>query len=181
MGVPPDAASYILIRPEPGVETDTLAARLRAALPETNLVTQADFIASDREMIRQMGADILRAMNAVAYVVGLLVIALTIYTATLERAREYGMLKAIGADTFALLRVVLAQAFLGSVLGLAVGTGLAYGIAALVSRLLPEMLVLIEPETLVRQVPVFLAVTGLAAVIPIGRLARMDPLVVFKG
>jgi putative ABC transport system permease protein len=181
MGVSPQAASYILIRPEPGTDRDFLAARLRSALPEANLLTQTDFIASDREMIRQMGADILRAMNSVAYVVGLLVIALTIYTATLERAREYGMLKAIGANTFALLRVVFTQAFAGAGLGLVVGIAMAYGSAALVGRLLPEMLILIEPETILRQIPIFFAVTGLAALLPVGKIARLDPLVVFKG
>jgi len=180
MGVPAETASYILIRPEPGVDRDVLAARLRQELPDANLITQEAFIESDREMIRQMGADILQAMNAVSYVVGLLVIALTVYTATLEKSREYGVLKAIGAGTWALLRAVLAQAYLGSTLGLVFGIGMAYGIAALVSRLLPEMLVLIELETLVRQIPVFIVVTGLAALLPLGRLAGLDPVVVFK-
>lgn len=180
MGVSPQAASYILIQPKPGVDLDTLATRLRAVIPEANLLTQAEFVASDQEMIRQMGADILRAMNSVAYVVGLLVIGLTVYTATLERVREYGVLKAIGANTAALLRVVFTQAFASSALGFVVGVGASYGVAALVGRLLPEMSILIEPDELLRQVPVFIVVTALAALLPVGRIARLDPMAVFK-
>lgn len=180
MGVSSESASYILIKPEQGADLAALTDRLREALPEANLLTQSAFIASDKEMIRQMGADIIQAMNYVAYVVGLLVIGLTIYTATLERKREYGVLKAIGAGTPALLRVVFAQAFIGSGLGFVLGVALAYGVAALVVRIFPEMLILIEPTYVLQQAPVLFLVTTLAALLPIGRIARMDPMVVFK-
>lgn len=180
MGVPPDAASYILVRPEEGADLETLAARLRQAAPEANLMTQGDFAASDQEMIRQMGVDVIRAMNLVAYVVGLLVIGLTIYTATVERAREYGVLKAIGANLRRLLAVVFAQSFVSAGLGFLAGIGLAYGTAALVSALFPEMLILIEPAQLLREAPILALITALAALLPLGRIARLDPMVVFQ-
>jgi putative ABC transport system permease protein len=180
MGVSPEAASYILIQPAPGIDLETLADRLRAALPQANLLTQSAFMASDKEMIRQMGADIIRAMDYVAYIVGLLVIGLTIYTATLERKREYGVLKAIGADTTALLQAVFVQSFIGSGVGFVVGVGAAYGVAVLVRYLFPEMLILIRPSSVFQQMPVFLLVTAFAALLPIGRIARMDAMVVFK-
>ncbi len=143
-------------------------------------MTQADFAASDQEMIRQMGVDIVRAMNMVAYVIGLLVIGMTIYTATLERSREYGVLKAIGADNRRLLSVVFAQAFVSAGLGYIAGVLLAYGTAALVSRLFPEMLVLIKPVEFLSEIPVLGFITTLAALLPIGRVNRLDPMVVFK-
>jgi putative ABC transport system permease protein len=180
MGVPPDGASYILIRPEESADLDALGSRLRNVAPDASLMTRADFAASDQEMIRQMGVDVVRAMNMVAYVVGLLVIGLTIYTATVERAREYGVLKAIGADTRNLLTVVFAQAFVSAGLGFLAGIGLAYGTAALVSSLFPEMLILIEPAQLLREAPILVLITALAALLPLGRIARLDPMVVFQ-
>lgn len=180
MGVPSGAASYVLVQVEPGADRAVVAARLREAVPQGNLMTREAFIASDQEMIRQMGADIIRAMTMVAYVVGLLVIGLTIYTATVERAREYAVLKAIGARSDHLLRAVFAQAIASSVLGFVAGVMLAYVAAALVSRLLPEMLVLIRPAEIVRQAPVLLVVTAVAALLPLARVLRLDPLVVFR-
>lgn len=180
MGVPASAASYILVQPEPGADEDALAARLREAVPEANLMTREAFIASDKEMIRQMGADIIRAMTMVAYVVGVLVIGLTVYTATVERAREYAVLKAIGAHSGHLLRAVFAQAIASTALGFVAGVVLAYVAAALVGWLLPEMLVLIRPEEVVRQAPVLLLVTALAALLPLGRVLRLDPVAVFR-
>jgi putative ABC transport system permease protein len=181
MGVTTDAASYVLIRTEDDADRARVADQLREAIPEGNLLTREEFIASDQEMIRQMGADVIQAMNSVAYVVGLLVIALTIYTATVERAREYGVLKAIGADTVLLMRAVAAQAFISSGFGFLLGVPLAYGIGALITILLPEMLIAIDPSDLLRQAPVLFVITGVASLLPLGRIIRLDPMTVFKG
>jgi putative ABC transport system permease protein len=180
MGVPSQAASYILVQPEPNVDLNELSVRLRKAVPDANLLTQDQFIASDKEMIRQMGADIIRAMNSVSYVVGLLVIALTVYTATADRAREYSVLKAIGANTLHLVQIVLLQASVSSFLGFFTGVGLAYAVAALIKQLLPEMLILIEPTQWLTQLPVLMVVTVIASLLPIRHMAQLDPMLVFK-
>lgn len=181
MGVGPNSASYVLIQPDPSADRAATADRIRQAIPEANLLSSEEFIQSDQEMIRQMGADVIQAMNLVAYIVGLLVVGLTVYTATVERIREYGVLKAVGADTPALMRVAAAQAYISSGLGLAVGIPLAYAVGAVVTWLLPEMLIVIDPLELLRQVPVLAAITGAAALLPLGRIARVDPVLVFKG
>lgn len=180
LGVSPNAASYILVQPDPSEKPNVLAEDLSKAFPEANLMTQAEFIASDKEMIRQMGADVIRAMNVVAYLVGMLVIGLTIYTATLERAREYGMLKAVGANTWNLLNLVIVQALISVGLGALAGIILSYAVAALINRFLPEMLVLIEPGYILQQFPLLLVITALAALLPLSRVARQDPMIVFQ-
>jgi putative ABC transport system permease protein len=180
MGVSPEAASYVLIQPEPGTDLATLQAAIRATVPEANLLTQQAFAASDQEMIRQMGVDVIRAMNLVAYAVGLLVIGLTIYTATLERAREYGVLKALGANNRQLLQVVFGQAFVSAGLGTVAGIGLAYGVGALITRALPEMSIVIRPGYLVGELPTLVLITAVATLLPTGRILRLDPMVVFR-
>lgn len=179
-GVSPQAASYILVQSEPTADLEALADALRAAVPEANVLTQTDLIAKERDLIQQMGADVLLAMTTVAYVIGLLVIGLTIYTATLERAREYGVLKALGADSKRLLSVVFAQAFIAAGLGYIIGVALAYAAAASVNRLFPEMLILIEPIRWLREVPMLAMIVALAAFLPVQRITRLDPMVVFQ-
>jgi len=105
---------------------------------------------------------------------------LTIYTATLERAREYGVLKAIGADNRQLLGVVFAQAFSAAGLGYVVGVGLAYGTAAGVSRLFPDMLILIEPSRWLGEIPILVVIITIASLSPIRRVMSLDPMVVFQ-
>lgn len=180
MGVSPKAASYILVQPEPGLNPDILSDNLFEAVPGINVMTQADFAASDQEMIHQMGVDIIKAMNMVSDVVGLLVVGLTIYTATLERTREYGVLKAIGANFTSLMKVVFTQAYISTSLGFIAGVVLSYAISSLVSAFLPEMLILIRTENILQQIPVLIGITALAALLPLGRVAHLDPMVVFK-
>lgn len=181
MGVSPQSASYVLIKPAQGKDTALLLNDLEESFPNVNWMQKDEFIASDKEMIRQMGADVIRAMNVISYVVGMLVIGLTIYTATLERAREYGMLKAIGMNSGSLLRLVFVQAFVSAGLGILVGILLTFGLARLISNALPEMLVIIDPDFILRQLPILAGITTIGALIPMGRILRLDALVVFRG
>jgi putative ABC transport system permease protein len=180
MGVAPQAASYVLVQPDPDVDSGTLIQSLRAAVPEANVLNQVDLVNTEQELVRQMGTDVIRAMSAVAYVIGMLVIGLTIYTTTLERAREYGVLKAIGANNWQLLGAVFAQAFIAAGLGYVTGVGLAYGTAAGVSRLFPDMLILIEPSRWLSEIPMLAVIVAFAAFSPIKRVMSLDPLAVFQ-
>lgn len=180
MDVSPQAASYILIQPEVNINIEELATEINALIPEINILTQAEFVASDQEMIRQMGADILQMMNVIAYIIGILVIGITVYTATVERAREFGVLKAIGANMFQLVSTVFVQSFMMAGFGFIVGIVLAYLVSALVVRVSPEILILIKPNQWLSQIPILVIVTGIASLLPIQQIRNVDPLVVFK-
>ncbi|MDQ7037508.1 MAG: ABC transporter permease [Anaerolineae bacterium] len=180
MGVSPESASYILIQPEQDADLETLIADIQTAIPDANLLTKADFIASDQEMIRQMGADIVQMMNTISYVIGMLVIGITIYTATLERTQEYGVLKAIGAKPSQLLRLVLSQSLVSAALGYIVGVLAAYGLAIIVVRFVPEMPILLQPTRWILQAPILGFVAIVAALLPMAHIVQIDPLVAFK-
>lgn len=180
MGVSAQSASYVLIQTEAGINVERLAEELNQAIPEANILTQAEFIASDQEMIRQMGADILQMMNVLAYIIGVLIIGITVYTAMLERVREFGVLKAIGANTVQLLSTVFAQSFIIAFVGFGAGVVLAYLVSVLVISISPEILILIEPNLWLSQLPVLMIVTGIASLLPVHQIRNVDPLVVFK-
>ncbi len=179
MGVSPQSASYVLVKPLQGTDLSILRERLKTAIPEANLKTKAEFVNSDMELARKMGSDVIRVMNVVAYVIGLLVIGISIYTITLERQREYGVLKAIGANTPHLLTVVFAQALTSACLGYLLGIVLAY-VAETLIRTLSLTQIIIEPSGVLSQLPVLIAITLLAALMSVGRVIRLDPMVVFQ-
>jgi ABC-type antimicrobial peptide transport system permease subunit len=60
------------------------------------------------------------------------------------------------------------------------GIGLAYGVGALITRMLPEMSIVIRPGYLLSELPVFLLITAVAALLPTGRVLRLDPMMVFR-
>lgn len=96
-----------------------------------------------------------------------------------SRTREIGLRVAIGATPRAVVALVVRQAMLWTVTGMAIGIALA--LAA--SRLLGSMLYGVSPTDPVTFGSVILllgSVAGLAAVIPALRASRLDPLVALR-
>lgn len=180
LGLPPGVSSYILVQSAAGADRAKLERQLDS-IEAAHALQREAFIASDQLMIRSMGIDVVRAMKSVAYVVGLLVIGLTLYTATLERKREYGILRAVGGSLRHLWAVVLAQALISALLGILFGVALAFAVAWLISTALPEMLVLVYFTDVLSVMWTLLMVSILAALLPAVQVGRLDPMMVFRG
>lgn len=176
----PGIVSYYLIEVDKGFAPSMVAREIRDSVPGLNALTGQKFIANDREVIRQMGIDIIASMAMVAYLVGIMVVGLAIYTATVSRVRDYGVLKAIGAKGVRLYWAVVLQAVLSSLIGFAVGLILTFGVAQLVRALVPELLVVIEPAAALRVFEAALIMGVAAALVPTRRMARIEPSIAFQ-
>lgn len=73
-------------------------------------------------------------------VVGFLVVFLSLYMAVLERTREIGILKALGASRGYILQVLLRETVLLTLLGSIVGIMATYGVRMLIQTLVPASL-----------------------------------------
>ena len=96
-----------------------------------------------------------------------------------SRTREIGVRVAIGATPRAVVTMVVRQAMIWTVTGMAIGVALA----AVVARLLGSMLYGIspmDPVTFGAVIVVLGLVAGLAAVVPALRASRLDPLVALR-
>ena len=100
----PGLRSFLLVTPAAGVSPEALRDRL--GIPGTEVLLKAEVIANDRKLMARVYDAPIGLMVAIAFVVGVLVVGLVIYTATIERRREYGAVKAIGARNRMLYRVV---------------------------------------------------------------------------
>ncbi len=111
----------------------------------------------------------------ISLVVGFLVVLLTMYTAVLERTREIGILKALGASPGYILGVLLREAVLLAVIGTIVGIVMTYGCKWLLHFMLPPMLTEISVP---RWWPIALAISLvgalLGAIYPGVKAARQD-------
>ena len=120
----------------------------------------------------------LRLMVAIAFLAGVLIVALTVYAQVAERRREYGIIKALGASRRRLGVLALAQTLVLAVLGLAAG-GLLLAARAL-GWTRPQFEVVITGGLLVQAIGAALVMALLAA-IPARRLARLDPATAYRG
>lgn len=126
------------------------------------------------------GADVISIMNIVGFVVGLVVVALTVYVATFARRREYGALKALGAPNRFLYGVVLAQAFLSVALGFVAGLAFTGLLGLIVPRAGFDLELGISVPSLAKVGLFAAAIAGLAAILPIRQVAGLDPAIVFR-
>lgn len=175
----PGATSFILVSPAPGTTATALRDRLDT-LPGVEAVLKSDMVANDVTLIARFFSLPLQLMVAIAFLVGTLVVGLVIYTATTERRKEYGMLKAIGARNGLLYRVVTAQALLAALTGAALGVGLAFGVAELIMVARPQFLVTLAAPAVAQVVGATLLMAALASLFPARLLAQLAPAEAFR-
>ncbi len=175
----PTLQSFLLVSPAAGTSPEALRDRL--TIPGTEVLLKTDVIANDRKLMARVYDAPIGLMVAIAFVVGVLVVGLVIYTATIERRREYGAVKAIGARNRTLYRVVAIQALIAAAAGAVAGVALGYGAGAALMAWRPQFRVEIEPAAVGVVLAASLVMALLAALIPARAVARLEPAEVFRG
>ncbi len=175
-----DIVNYVVVRGGPGVDARALAARIRDEVPGTKPMVEADFIERNLADLEEGFLPIVLVLVVVAFVIGTAVIGLTIYTATLEKRREYGVLKAVGVSNRRLFGMVYLQALAAAAFGLVLGIGLTYAVSALVTELVPSFVTTFESGDFALVVLGTLGMSVVSSFIPMRPVARLDPAEVFR-
>jgi putative ABC transport system permease protein len=144
------------------------------------LYSSDEFATNTRDRILSNVIPILLMVLALAFIVGLAVAGLTIYTATVEKQREYGILKAVGFKNSFLYRVVLEQSLVTGILGFLIGVGITILITLFASDFVPQFVTYVRLADIAFVALVTLIMSAIAAYIPVRRLASIDPVAVFK-
>ncbi len=176
-GVP----NLLLIEVVPDAKVSQVQDALEAAVPPVDVVTPEELASRDVAMVRELLGSVLNLMVGVAYVVGVLVIGLTLYASVLERVQEYGVMKALGARNGRLYRYVLGQGFIFTSLGFVLGIVVSLGVAALLTWLMPQYQVSpLDAQVLLRAAVAVMLMGAVASLLPIRQVAGVDPAQVFK-
>ena len=173
--------SYVLVKVEPGRSSEEVAKLIDEDVGGVSAQSRQDFAEQERRLVNDMAGDLLAIMNLAGFMTGLAVVALTVYTATLARRAEYGVLKAVGAPNTRLYGVVLAQALYSVVLGFAVGLAFTLTLSAIVPYLGANLPMQVGGASLVKVGGVSLVLAALSAVLPVRQIAGLDPATVFRG
>jgi putative ABC transport system permease protein len=173
--------SFLLVKVNDGENPEVVAVRIQAQVRDVTVQTRGEFASQERQVVKDMSTDLITIMNLIGFLIGLAVMALTVYTATLARRAEYGVLKALGARNGQLYRAVLAQAVLSVVIGLGVGLSITFLLSSIVPRLGVSMIMAISMLSLLKVGSLSLIIAGIAAILPIRQIAGIDPVMVFRG
>jgi putative ABC transport system permease protein len=117
----------------------------------------------------------IHAMISLAVAIGLLVIFLTMYTTVIERTRDIGVLKSLGANQGFIVRALLTESAALCAVGIAAGVGLSYAVRAAFLAGFPTLSILITPEWVLRAAGIALFGAILGASYPAWLASRKDP------
>lgn len=172
--------SYVLVQPDAGLSPRELADRITA---ETGLSarTEQEFIGTTvLWMLKNSPIPfVVGIIVTIGFLVGTVITGQTFYAYVLENSRYFGALRAMGAESSRLARLILLQAgFVGLV-----GYGIGMGLISVTFSLLPAgraPLLLLWPVPLIALAAI-LAISALAAILGIRRIAALEPAMVFRG
>jgi len=119
---------------------------------------------------------VIRAVTGIAVVVGFLVIFQAMYTAVLERTREIGILKAMGASKPAITGVVLRECAVLAILGVLLGVAGTYGVRELTMHIFPTIPFQITAGWIGRGAAIAFVGSLFGAMYPAWMAARKDPI-----
>ena len=167
---------FAFVSGEAALPSEALDAAV-AADPDAKIQTRADFVHDRASGFSQL-LNLLYVLLAFSVVVSLLGMVNTLVLSVYERTREIGMLRAIGMTRSQVRRMVryesVITALIGAVLGIAIGVGLA----ALVTRSIPEVDLSfgLPIGTLALFALVAIVAGVLAAILPARRASRLNVL-----
>ena len=175
-----DIVSYGLVVLEPGADRGAVQRAIVAADPGLQVYTKEAFASSVRKEIDDSFLPIITILVGIGFVVGAAVVGLTIYTATIERTREFGVMKAVGASAGFVYRIVLSQAAMLTAAGFVVGLGGAWSVAQLAVAAVPEFMTVFRWQDIAAVFGAAILMALVASFVPVRRLNSIDPAVVFK-
>ncbi len=172
--------SYIVVKLAPGANAESVRAELARRLPYNDVFTSAAWAERSRGYwVENTGIGFNAFLTVfLGCLVGVVVVAQTLYTSTMEHLKEFGTVKAIGGSNLDIYKMLGKQASVAAVLGFVVG----YVPAQLLKPVIASagLKLIIAPEiTAVVLVGTLLLCTA-SALVSFRKVASIDPALVFR-
>lgn len=127
--VPLTTISAILVDLEPGANTIKVRDDINKTIFGVRSWLPQEFSIETRITVVKSGGIAISFGTLILFAIisGFIIIGLTLYSAAIDRIRDYGTLKAIGANNSFITRLILTQAFVFAIVGFAMGYALVEG------------------------------------------------------
>jgi len=169
-----DKASIFLLRCTRPEHTEDVMAQMRQIFPGYPVRPLKDFLSLMTSTNIPGLEAFIDSMIALAVSIGLLVIFLTMYTTVIERTRDIGVLKSLGANRLFIVRALLTESAALCALGILAGVGLSYLVRAAFVAGFPTLSILITPGWLLRAAGIALVGAIFGASYPAWMASRKD-------
>src|SRR5579863_6376535 len=141
-----DKASIFFLKCTRADHTQAVMDEMRPIFPGYEIRPLKDFL-SLMTASNLPGLDaFIESMIALAVSIGFLVILLSMYTTVIERTRDIGVLKSLGASKKFIIRTVLGESLFICLIGIGVGVGISYAARAMFLSSFPTLSILITAD-----------------------------------
>ncbi|HLZ04185.1 MAG TPA: ABC transporter permease [Bradyrhizobium sp.] len=172
--------TYVLVRLEKGQNPEAAAAALATRMPDVDVLQPTQFSNKSRTywLFTTGAGTTLIASSVLALMVGVVIVAQTLYASTMDRLPEYATIRAMGGPRSYLYKIVIKQAVVGGLLGYGVGITLVLTLAYLARH-----------SSAAPQVPWWMAgsiagitilMCAVASLVSLNKVISIDPVKVFR-
>lgn len=169
-----DKASLFFLKCTRPDHTQAVTDEMHAILPGYEIRPLKDFLSMmTATSLPGLGAFI-NSMIALAVAIGFLVIFLSMYTTVIERTRDIGVLKSLGASKAYIIRALLSEAAAICAVGIVAGVAISYSTRSFLVSAFPTLSILITLDWLIRAALIAVAGGLLGASYPAWLASRKD-------
>ena len=172
--------TYIMVKLAPGADRERVRAEIRRRLPYNDVFTGAEWASrSRRYWVESTGLGLNMMLTVfLGCLVGIVVVAQTLYTSTMEHIKEFGTVKAIGGGNADIYLILGKQAALAALLGFGLGALMSYALRPLIAKIDLKLVIPAELSVAVFAGSIVLCLA--AAMISFRKVASIDPALVFR-
>lgn len=173
--------TYVLVKLAPGADVEAVRGEIARRLPYNDVFTKHEWSERSRTYwVANTGLGLNMYMTVfLGCLVGVVVVAQTLYTSTMEHLKEFGTVKAIGGSNLDIYKILGRQAGISAVVGFLVGLVPAFAMRPILAE--KADLKLILPPSFVLAVFAGTVLLCLAAsAISFRKVASIDPSLVFR-
>ncbi len=173
-------ASYALLRLDPDADAGVVRAALSERLQDREVMTQSEFRnrSVDYWLFQTGAGSALIAGAALGMIVGVVIVAQTLYSSTKDHLNEFATLRALGASAGYIHKVILIQAIMSAFLGYGVGMVLSLLVIWLSKD--TNLLIVMTPGLALLLFALTIGMCVVAAISAIFKVTRIDPAGVFS-
>jgi putative ABC transport system permease protein len=175
-----DQTSYSLVKLRPGADIESVRSDLGKRLPDTEVLRHEEFRkrSLDYWLFETGAGSALIAGAILGIIVGIVIVAQTLYASTKDHLNEFATLRALGASAGYIHRVILMQAVLSAAIGYILGMCLSMLVIWVSAE--STLLIVMTANLALFLLALTVGMCVLAAVCAIFKVTRIDPAVVFS-
>ncbi len=158
-----------------------MAKRIEENVPTVDVFRPKSLAKKDVELGQELFGPIMTVLIMLAYIIGMLVIGLIIYSDVSQRRRNFAVMKALGFKLSQIARGIIWQSLILVFLAFPIGVLLAYLTGKGIEQNMPVYLIeIMDPDGLLKVLSGVLFMMVLGSLLPLRMIRRTDPVIAFQ-